>query len=265
MGVWSLTPPLSARVVSGPQASRPGSGAGPASARPNRARSAQIGRQRGLATSFRQQHNQRGLPHRSCSGQGPLHYRCLPRLPFRAVMKNTSRAPGPPPRTLPYITAGAREGPSPPITERPLQLFHHVPASAQPLPTINRDAPKRLSNAPSAPPSGHTETAHHPTTSPTKKVASTTLFPLKPPPQPPSSFLPISRHSCEGRNPEGRGKGGTLTTEHPDLTSQSFAIPAPPFAIPAPPFVIPAPPFVIPAEAGIQRGGAKGNPHNGTP
>ena len=144
--------------------SRSGSGAGPASARPITQVRANR-RQRGLATSFRQQHNQRGLPHCSCSGQGPLHYRCLPRLPFRALMRNTPRAPGPPPRTT-YNTAGAREGPSPPITERPLQLFHHVPSSPQPLPTINRDAPKRLTNAPSAPPSGHTETTPHPTTSP---------------------------------------------------------------------------------------------------
>ena len=113
-GLWA--PGIKARLWSG---SRIGS--------PRRA-DQRNGRQRGLATSFRQQHNQRGLPHCSCSGQGPLHYQLPSSFALPGCDENTSRAPGPPPHTT-YITAGAREGPSPPITERPLQLFHLNPPS----------------------------------------------------------------------------------------------------------------------------------------
>ena len=156
MGVWSLTPPLSARVVLGLRPSRSGSGAGPASARPITQVRANR-RQRGLATSFRQQHNQRGLPHRSCSGQGPLHYR-LPSS-FALPGCDEEHLASSWPTAAHYLHHGrGPRGSLTPITERPLQLFHHVPSSAQPLPTINTDAPKRLSNAPSAPPNGHTET-----------------------------------------------------------------------------------------------------------
>ena len=71
---WSLGYPWAtdSRSAHGAWPSRSGSGASPASAHPITQIRA-IERQRGLATSFRQQHNQRSLPRCSCSRQNPLH------------------------------------------------------------------------------------------------------------------------------------------------------------------------------------------------
>ena len=71
---WSLGHPWAtdSRSAHGAWPSRSGSGASPASAHPITQIRA-IERQRGLATSFRQQHNQRSLPRCSCSRQNPLH------------------------------------------------------------------------------------------------------------------------------------------------------------------------------------------------
>ena len=55
---------------------------------------------------------------------------------------------------------------------------------------------------------------------------------------------PPTRHSGEGRNPEGR-RGVRQPPIQPPTTDSR----------PAPTIVIPAPHFVIPAKAGIQRGG----------
>ena len=75
------------------------------------------------------------------------------------------------------------------------------------------------------------------------------------------SFQPPTRHSGEGRNPEGRG-GGTSHQSQKSHESQFRQPPSRPFVS-----FVDNPrhsnrPPVIPAKAGIQRGGDVGNPTN---
>ena len=201
MGVWSLTPPLSARVVSGPQALKVRLWSGSRIGSPKRADSRRSASTRvGHLLSAATQPAGSPPPFLLWPGSSPLPLPSSFALPGCDEEHLASSWPTTAHTT--YITAGAREGPSPPITERPLQLFHHVPASASPLPTINRDAPKRLVKRPVRP----TQRAHgdHPPSYHITQRKSRFHNPFPPfalsPPQPlalappPPFVLSLSKH-----------------------------------------------------------------------
>ena len=217
--------------------------------------------------------------------------RYLPRDPFGLVspiglVKNHPRTTAHR-RALPYNTAEAREGPSPPITERPRQMFHHNPPSKGTPQEGNATSPpatqrKHEDHQPSYH-NPHQKTHFHPDYHPPLDLPAIATIP---------SFPRPPRRSRESGNPgQGPGAGPSPLTSflppspsprplssfprkrEPRAGARRGGVPRGP-ARGRPPLVAPSlspsplphhrrsrAPLVVPAKAGTQgRGPARGRP-----
>ena len=181
-----------------------------------------------------------------------------------------ARASRPHPFVLSQIRCGRGQTPR---RQRSLCQFgrrHHgsagvSPASIRPVPNpLWREPVER--KLPTEPP---TNLGHHPTNQhipqsppiPKITVQTTPFAPLRVLRGQSPSFQPPTRHSGDGRNPEGRGRGESHQSQK-SHESQFRQLPSRPLVS-----FVDNPrhsnrPPVIPATAGIQRGGDVGNPTN---